>query len=46
MKDSPLNYGAGFRQDIRGKRPIDYTAMDWAATIDPDIAYELSLIHI
>ena len=42
MKDSPLNYGAGFRQDIRGKRPIDYTAMDWAATIDPDIAYERS----
>ena len=39
---SPLNYGRGFSQDFRGKRPIDYTAMDWAASINPDIAYERS----
>ena len=42
MNESALKYGAGFRPDARGKRPIDYTAMDWAASIDPNIAYERS----
>ena len=42
MNESALKYGAGFRPDYRGKRPIDYTAMDWAASIDPSIAYERS----
>jgi len=42
MKDSPLDYGSGFSKDIRGKRPHEYSAMDWASTIDPNMAYQRS----
>jgi len=42
MKDSPLDYGSGFSRDIRGKRPHEYSAMDWASTIDPNMAYQRS----